>query len=61
MLFRHGLGTTRIPKYLVQTLTIREVEVGGEEESMYFASNQSTRYFFVSWTKGRGTFNPTLR
>ena len=52
------------PKHLVQTLTIREVEVGGEEESMYFASNQSTRYFFapsgIQLDKGEGYFQSNI-
>ncbi|MGB0247356.1 MAG: hypothetical protein ACPGAB_02450 [Flavobacteriales bacterium] len=59
-----GLGTTRIPKYLVQTLTIREVELDDEEEPMYFASNQSTRYFFapsgIQLDKGEGYFQSNI-
>ena len=59
-----GLGTTRIPKYLVQVLTVREVELDGEEEPMYFASNQSTRYFFapsgIQLDKGEGYFQSNI-
>ena len=59
-----GLGTTRIPKYLVQSLTIREAEVDGEEDTMFFASNQSTRYFFapsgIQLDKGEGYFQSNV-
>ena len=59
-----GLGTTRIPKYLVQSLTIREAEVDGEEDTMFFASNQSTRYFFapsgIQLDNGEGYFQSNV-
>ena len=42
-----GLGATRIPKYLVQTISTLEVDVESMEEGYSYVSNQPSRYFFA--------------
>ena len=42
-----GLGATRIPKYLVQTISTLEVDVESMEEGYSYISNQPSRYFFA--------------
>ena len=42
-----GLGATRIPKYLVQTISSLEVDAESMEEGYSYVSNQPSRYFFA--------------
>ena len=59
-----GLGATRIPKYLVQTISTLEVGVESMEEGYSYVSNQPSRYFFapsgMQLEEGHGYFQSNI-
>lgn len=59
-----GLGVTRIPKYLVQSIAKLEVDAQEIEEGYAYVSNQPSRYFFapsgMQLGKGEGYFQSNV-
>ena len=59
-----GLGATRIPKYLVDGMSVLEVDAANVESDYAFVSNQATRYFFapsgIQLDKGEGYFQSNI-
>ncbi|MDG1673855.1 MAG: hypothetical protein P8H88_00265, partial [Flavobacteriales bacterium] len=59
-----GLGATRIPKYLVQTISSLDVDVESMEEGYSYISNQPSRYFFapsgLQLEEGEGYFQSNI-
>ncbi len=59
-----GLGATRIPKYLVQTINSLEVDSESMQEGYSYISNQPSRYFFapsgLQLTEGEGYFQSNI-
>ena len=59
-----GLGATRIPKYLVDSLNVLDVDADNVEAGYAFISNQATRYFFapsgIQLDQGEGYFQSNV-
>ena len=59
-----GLGATRIPKYLVQTISSLDVDAESMEDGYSYISNQPSRYFFapsgLQLAKGEGYFQSNI-
>ena len=59
-----GLGATRIPKYLVHTISSLDVEMESMEEGYSYISNQPSRYFFapsgLQLAEGEGYFQSNI-
>lgn len=59
-----GLGATRIPKYLVQTISSLKVDAASMEDGYSYISNQPSRYFFapsgLQLAEGEGYFQSNI-
>jgi hypothetical protein len=59
-----GLGATRIPKYLVQTISSLDVDAASMEDGYSYISNQPSRYFFapsgLQLAEGEGYFQSNI-
>ena len=59
-----GLGATRIPKYLVQSIEVLEEDAQNVKEGYSYASNQASRYFFapsgIQLEDGEGYFQSNI-
>ena len=59
-----GLGATRIPKYLVQSMAALDVNAKEIEQGYAYVSNQPSRYFFapsgMQLAKGDGYFQSNI-
>ena len=59
-----GLGATRIPKYLVQTISSLGVDAESMEDGYSYISNQPSRYFFapsgLQLAEGEGYFQSNI-
>ena len=59
-----GLGATRIPKYLIQSLMELDVNMDEVEQGYTYVSNQPSRYFFapsgIQLEKGDGYFQSNI-
>ena len=59
-----GLGATRIPKYLVDSMNVLEINADNVESGYAFVSNQATRYFFapsgIQLDQGEGYFQSNI-
>ena len=59
-----GLGATRIPKYLIQSLSSLGVNAEEAEQGYSYVSNQPSRYFFApsghQLAKGEGYFQSNI-
>lgn len=59
-----GLGATRIPKYLIQSLSALDVSAEEVERGYNYVSNQPSRYFFApsghQLAKGEGYFQSNV-
>ena len=59
-----GLGTTRIPKYLIQSMISLEVNEEEMEQGYVYVSNQPSRYFFapsgIQLPRGEGYFQSNI-
>lgn len=59
-----GLGATRIPKYLVQSIEILEKDAQNVKEGYSYVSNQPSRYFFapsgIQLEGGEGYFQSNI-